>query len=201
MSKPRLSDFLETEIETSLMVKGIFKLPLRGLKGFLPSVLTLMSAPLKCPTYTCISKRSNTVGVTYSFPNLGTIVHIVIDVTGLKVYGESEWKTCKQGKEKWRIWRKHHLTVDVSIHEVIVAEVSLVSMGDNEVLPTCLNPLRRRIQQVSVDGAYDTKACYHVLKNQGITPSILPRSKARYEEEGHPRNKSIKALKADEQTE
>ncbi|PCS22844.1 Mobile element protein [Candidatus Enterovibrio escicola] len=35
-------------------------------------------------------------------------------------------------------------------HEVIAAEVSLVSVSDNEVLPKLLNPLRRRIEQVSV---------------------------------------------------
>ncbi len=33
------------------MVKGIFKLSLRGLEGFLNSVLTLMNIPLKFPIY------------------------------------------------------------------------------------------------------------------------------------------------------
>ncbi|PCS21902.1 hypothetical protein BTN49_2367 [Candidatus Enterovibrio escicola] len=37
------------------MVKALFKLPLRGLEGFLHSVFTLMNVPLKSPTYTCIS--------------------------------------------------------------------------------------------------------------------------------------------------
>ncbi|PCS22485.1 Mobile element protein [Candidatus Enterovibrio escicola] len=37
------------------MVKGIFKLPLYGLGGFLNSVFTLMNVPLKSSTYTCIS--------------------------------------------------------------------------------------------------------------------------------------------------
>ncbi|PCS23492.1 Mobile element protein [Candidatus Enterovibrio escicola] len=57
----------------------------------------------------------------------------------------------------------------MSTHEVIVAEVSLVFVGDNEFLSTFLNPLRRKIQQVRADGAYDTRACHHVLKNKGIT--------------------------------
>ncbi|PCS24069.1 Mobile element protein [Candidatus Enterovibrio escicola] len=39
----------------------------------------------------------------------------------------------------------------MSTHEVIAAEVSLVAMGDNAVLPTLLSPLRRKIQQVSTD--------------------------------------------------
>ncbi|PCS23383.1 transposase [Candidatus Enterovibrio escicola] len=55
--------------------------------------------------------------------------------------------------------RKLHLAVDVFTQEVIAAEVNLVFVGDNEVLPILLNPLRRKIQQVSADGSYDTRAC------------------------------------------
>ncbi|PCS21693.1 Mobile element protein [Candidatus Enterovibrio escicola] len=55
-------------------------------------------------------------------------------------------------------------------HKVIAAEISLVSMGNNEILPILLNPLRRKIQQVSADGAYETRTSDHVLENKGITP-------------------------------
>ncbi|PCS24149.1 Mobile element protein [Candidatus Enterovibrio escicola] len=51
-----------------------------------------------------------------------------------------------------------------------------------------LNPLRRKIQQVSADGAYDTRACHPVLKKKWIIPSIPSRSNAGYWEEWHPRN-------------
>lgn len=125
----------------------------------------------------------------------GPVAHVVIDSTGLKVFGEGEWKTRKHGKEKRRTWRKLHLAVDPKNHDVIGAEVSLVSVGDNEVLPTLLNPLRRKIHQVSADGAYDTKACHKVLKNKGCKPTIPPRSNAGLWEEGHPRNEAVKALK------
>ncbi|PCS23507.1 Mobile element protein [Candidatus Enterovibrio escicola] len=64
----------------------------------------------------------------------------------------------------------------MSTHEVIVAEVNLFSVGDNEILSTWLNQLQCKIQQISVDGTYDIRACHHILKNKGITPSIPPRS-------------------------
>ncbi len=41
-----------------------------------------------------------------------------------------------------RTWRKLHLAIDVFTHEVIAAEVNLVSVGDNEVLPTFLHSSR-----------------------------------------------------------
>ncbi|PCS23750.1 Mobile element protein [Candidatus Enterovibrio escicola] len=50
--------FSDTVIETSLMMKGIFKLQICALDGVLNEVLPLMNVPLRSPTYTCISKHS-----------------------------------------------------------------------------------------------------------------------------------------------
>ena len=188
--------FTDSAIETALMIKGIFKLPLRALQGFLDSIFVLMDVPLKSPSYSCISKRAKTVEVQYRLPSRGPIAHVVIDATGLKVFGEGEWKMRKHGKEKRRIWRKLHLAIDASSHEVISAVVSLESVGDNEALPTLLNPLRRKIAQVSADGAYDTKACHQVLRRKGIKPTIPPRSNAGYWEDDPPRNAAVSALKS-----
>ncbi len=63
---------------------------------------------------------------------------------------------------------KLHLAVDTATHAIVAAESSLENIGDKEVLPTLLNPLRRKIEQVSADGAYDTRACYALLQKKGI---------------------------------
>lgn len=97
-----------------------------------------------------------------------SMTHLVIDATGLKVFGEGEWKQRKHGKSQRRIWRKLHLAVDAGTHEVIAAEVILESVADSEVLPTLLNPLRRRIHKVSADGAYDTQYCPNYCSKKGL---------------------------------
>ena len=141
--------YSDTAIETALMIKGTFSLPLRALQGFIDSIFELLDVPLTSPDCTCISKRSKTVQVKYRNKSRGAIRHIAIDSTGLKVFGEGEWKVKKHGVEKRRTWRKLHLAVDVDTHETIGAEVSLVSVGDSEVLSTLFNPLRRKIQTTS----------------------------------------------------
>ena len=60
--------FSDTTIGTALMIKGIFKLPLRALEGFINSVFSLMDVPISSPTYSCISKRAKTVKVAYACP-------------------------------------------------------------------------------------------------------------------------------------
>jgi hypothetical protein len=83
----------------------------------------------------------------------------------------------------------------VDTHETISAKVSLVNVGDSEVLPTLLNRLRRKIIAVSADRAYDTKNCYETLKNKGSTLLIPSRKNAALWEDDHPRNEAVTALK------
>ncbi len=78
---------------------------------------------------------------------------MVIDATGLKVYGEGEWKVKKHGTEgKRRVWRKLHISVDTVTREIVAAELSLSNVTDAEVLPNLLKQTRRKIIEISVDG-------------------------------------------------
>ncbi len=56
----------------------------------------------KAPDYTTLSKRSGSLAVQLSAANKGGITDIVVDSTGLKVYGEGEWKVRKHGAGKHR---------------------------------------------------------------------------------------------------
>ncbi len=135
--------YSDRAIDTALMLKSVSKLPLRALEGFINTLFQLMDVPWQSPDYSCISKRPKQVNIQYRLPSKGQVAHLVIDATGLKVYGDGEWKVRKHGKEKRRVWRKLHLAVDANTHAIVAAEVSLETVGDNEVLPTSLNRLRR----------------------------------------------------------
>ncbi|MET6459409.1 IS5 family transposase [Klebsiella pneumoniae] len=90
-----------------------------------------MNVPLRCPDYTSVSKRAKSVNVSFkTFTQ--EIAHLVIDSTGLKVFGEGEWKVKKHGQERRRIWRKLHLAVDSNTHEIICADLSLNNVTDSE---------------------------------------------------------------------
>ncbi len=95
--RPR--QFSDLAITTALMVKRVFSMPLRALQGFLDSVFKLASIPLVCPHYTCISRRAKEVEISFKTKTRGAIQHLAIDATGLKVYGEGEWKVKKHGTD------------------------------------------------------------------------------------------------------
>jgi len=179
-------------IQTSLAIKGIFGLSLRALEGFLNSVFQLMELDIKSRNYSCISKRAKTIEVNYRMPARGPVMHLAIDATGLKVFGEGKWKVKKHGAEKRRTWVKLHLGVDALTHDVVA------SVGDPEALPIMLRPLRRKIEAISGDGAYDTKQCYSEVAKKKAQPIFPPRSHAAFWEDGHPRNEAVERLKSGE---
>ncbi len=162
------------------------------MQGFIDSVFSLANVPIVCPHYSCISRRAKQVEVSFKPKTRGAIQHLAIDATGLKVYGESEWKVKKHGTdEKRRVWRKLHLAVDTSTHEIVAAELSLCNVTDAEVLPNLLKQTRRRIIEISGDGAYDTRDCYDAIRFKRAVPLIPPREGAAFWENGHPRNLAV----------
>lgn len=167
-------------------------MPLRALQGFIYSVFSLANVPIVCPHYSCISRRAKQVEVSFKPKSRGAIQHLAIDATGLKVYGEGEWKVKKHGTDgKHRVWRKLHLAVDTSTHEIVAAELSLCNVTDAEVLPNLLKQTRRRIIEISGDGAYDTRDCYDAIRFKRAVPLIPPREGAAFWENGHPRNLAV----------
>ncbi len=51
--------FSDHAIETALMLRLVFKLPLRQAEGFLRSILRLMDIDLEAPDHTTLSRRAN----------------------------------------------------------------------------------------------------------------------------------------------
>jgi hypothetical protein len=54
----RLQRYSELAISTVLMLKRVFSLTLRAVQGFIDSIFTLMKHPLRCPDYSCVSRRA-----------------------------------------------------------------------------------------------------------------------------------------------
>ncbi len=104
--------------------------------------------------------------------------HVVIDSTGLKVFGEGEWKVRQHGYSKRRTWRKLHVGVDEATQEIVATLTTTNAVGDGEVLPELLDQIPEPIAQVSADGAYDTRACHEAIAQRQARAAIPPRENA-----------------------
>ncbi len=178
-SRGRPQRYSDLAITTVLVIKRVFRLTLRAAQGFIDSIFSLMNVPLRCPDYSCVSRRAKSVNVSFKTPTRGEIAHLVIDSTGL-VFGEGEWKVKKHGQERRRIWRKLHLAVDSKTHEIICADLSLNNVTDSEAFPGLIRQTHRKIRSAAADGAYDTRLCHDELRRKKISALIPPRKGAGY---------------------
>lgn len=109
----------------------------------------------------------------------------MVDSTGVKVYGEGEWKVRQHGVSKRRTWLKLHLCVNEATMESVSAMVSTNDISDAEVLVDLLQDVPGKIEQVSADGAYDQRKCYDTLNQHKAKAAIPPRKGARIWQHGN----------------
>ncbi len=181
-------------------VQSLFNLPGRQTEGFVESLFTLMGIDLPVPDHSTLSRRMGLVEVEMpASPSEGAI-HVVVDSTGVKVYGEGEWKVRQHGVDKRRTWRKLHVGVNEATGEILSAVASTNNVSDDEVFDDIVDGIEEEIEQVSADGAYDKRKCYDTLEARGVKATIPPRKDAVRWEEGsqkgteHPRNKNLERI-------
>ena len=98
--------YSDRTIEWMLTMRVLLRLPLRQTQGFIQSLLGLMRLALAVPDYSTLSRRQGPLAVVLPKKRLDEPMHLVVDSTGLKVYGEGEWKARQHGWTKRRTWRK-----------------------------------------------------------------------------------------------
>ena len=90
-------------------MRVLFGLPLRQTQGLIQSLLDLMQLALVAPDYSTLSRRQGALRVMLPKKQPDSLerpMHLVVDSTGLKVYGEGEWKVRQHGWRNGRTWRK-----------------------------------------------------------------------------------------------
>lgn len=170
--------YSDMAIQCGLTLRIVFRLSLRATKGFLSSLIRLLDLPLKTPDYSTLSRRQKSITMPAWQSKNTESLHVVIDSTGIKIYGEGEWKMRQHGKEKRRTWRKLHVAVNEKTGEIIAASVTEANVHDCEQLPKLLDQIKSSLSQVTGDGAYDTHDCYEAVIEKEAIPCFPPRINA-----------------------
>lgn len=193
--------YTDLAIETMATVQAIFSLAGRQTQGFLQSVFDLMKLDLTAPDHSTLSRRRHHLTIALPVKDWTKSRHLVVDSTGVKVYGEGEWKVRQHGISKRRTWRKIHFCTDEATLEVISAVASTNDLSDAEALPELLQDVPGEIEQVSADGAYDQRKCYDTLNQHQARAAIPPRKGARIwqrangKAERHARDENLRRIR------
>lgn len=141
-----------------LTLRVVYDLPLRQTQGLMRSIAKLMSVEIAVPDFSTLSRR----GKGLALPSIRhrtasrAPAHLVVDSTGLKVFGEGEWLENKHKiKVKRKRWRKLHIGLDLVSGEIICSDLTTDDVGDPTALPDLLDQIDGPVAKFIADGAYD----------------------------------------------
>jgi hypothetical protein len=138
-------------------------LALRQAESFTGSVLRLLGLDLPVPDHTTLSRRSRTFASRRPHVVPHGPLHLLLDNTGLKLFGKGEWNCEKHGRAR-RSWRKLHLAVDAETGEIVASLLTSKEAGDAGQVPVLLEQVEGEIASVMADGAYDAEPVYQAIE-------------------------------------
>jgi len=152
--QPTYSDLA---ITVCLTLGMVYKQPLRQTEGFVRSLVKLMGVDICVPDFSTFSRRGSGLDLPLkSRSDKAGRIQLVVDSTGLKVFGEGEWLQSKhKTKAKRKSWRKLHLGLDLVTGEIVCSDLTTDGVGDPTALPELLDQIDGDVSHFIADGAYD----------------------------------------------
>jgi hypothetical protein len=150
-------------IKTGLALRLVFHHPLRH----------VLAIDIAIPDHTTLSRRGGGLTILPKRIDRAEPLHLLVDSTGLKIYGEGEWLDQKHGIPSRRRWRKLHLGVDADTHEIVAVELTLDDVGDIVEIPDLLDQIDADVASMTADGAYDGAAVYDAVAERHPDAAVI----------------------------
>ena len=175
-------EYSDVAIDTALTIRLVFKSALRQTEGFLDSLIRIMGLNIKAPNFSTLSRRGKNLDVRPLERLSDGPVNLLVDSSGLKIYGDGEWTETKHGLRRRRRWRKLHIGASDGDLELVACTVTTDDVGDASEVPGLLDQVEGDIASFKADGAYDHQAVYDAAEARGgMSPArvvIPPRKNA-----------------------
>src|SRR4051812_63915 len=183
-------EYSDLAILTALTFKAVFRLAYRQTEGLIGSVIGLLGLDLAVPDHSTLCRRAETLEVPRPKPrgdgagggagrDTGPM-HLLVDSTGLKLYGAGEWLVEKHGTKRRRSWRKLHLGVDAETGRIVAATLTDRDEDDASQVGPLLDQVEAPVASVTADGAYDQESVYADVAERHPEAAVIvpPRSTA-----------------------
>jgi len=191
-------------IEACCMIRKVYHLALRQTEGLVEDIIRILKLEMDVPDYTILCRRSKDLEISSILAkkiNSGEHLHIVMDSTGLKVYGEGEWKVRQHGYSKRRTWRKIHIAINPDNGTIHAVDTTNNGVDDASMVKPLLEKIKGKVKKFGGDGAYDKMKVYDILEKKKIKPIIPPRKNAKIFRHGNcrgrtkPRDQNIRYIR------
>lgn len=188
-------------IECLLTLRELFRLPYRQTEGLGRALVKLLEAEVAVPDFTSLAKRAAKLGVSLEVLPTSGPIDLVVDSTGLKVFGAGEWRSQAYQTPRRRSWRKLHLSINAATQEIVAEALTSRACDDADLVPALLAQVESPVARLYGDGAYDKWKLYDGLAQAEIEPVIPPRKGATIRRHGNsalprlPRDEAIRGIR------
>ena len=188
-------------IECLLALRELFRLPYRQTEGLGRALMKLLEADIAIPDFTSLAKRAAKLKISLKVTPTAGPIDVVVDSTGLKVFGAGEWRSDAYRTPKRRTWRKLHLSINAATQEIVAEVLTSRRCDDADLVPALLAQAESPVATLYGDGAYDKWKLYDHLAQQEIQPVIPPRRGASIRQHGNcarlplPRDEAIRGIR------
>ncbi len=168
-------------ILTALTLRAAFRLALRQTEGLIGSIIGLLGLTLTVPDHSTLSRRAKTLAVPRPQPRKDSEpIHLLVDSTGVKLYGAGEWLVEKHGTKARRSWRKLHIGLDADTGQIIAAASTAKEVDDGAEVGPLLDQVPGPVASFTGDGAYDQDGVSAAVAERYPDAAIIvpPRSTA-----------------------
>ena len=193
--------YSDLAIQITLQFGKIFRQKLRQTEGLVISLFKLMDIDLNVPDFSTLSRRSENIEINIPKNNNKENIVVAVDSSGLKVFGEGEWKVRKHGWSKHRTWRKMHLMVTPD-GEIRAADLTENNITDADVVDDLFQQESADIDAFAGDGAYDKRKVYNACQKRKVKKILIPPQKnAKILQHGnlkslpHPRDENLRQIR------
>jgi hypothetical protein len=177
--------YSDTAIECLLALRELFQLPYRQTEGLGRSLVKLMQVDVAIPDFTSLAKRAAKLNVSLEVLRGEGPIDIIVDSTGVKVFGAGEWRSDAYRQPKRRTWRKLHLSVNAASQEIVAECLTSKKRDDADLVSEILAQIDPPVGKLYGDGAYDRWKLYDALEREEIMPVIPPRRGASIKRHGN----------------
>lgn len=187
--------YADEAIKAMLYIRFKFHLSLRACEGFFLSLTEISQQSKRVPSYTQVCRRMKTLSLPKKLLEKKNVRDIVLDTTGLKVYGAGEWRAKRYGGKAR--WKKLHLGMDLKTGKLILAEATDEYKHDTTYLQQALEESSKKKGKVLIDGIGDSGKCYELAQKHNKELITPPKQGAviRKEESYRKRNEAVKIIR------
>ena len=143
-------------IEAMLTLGAVYHLRLRQTQGFTKSVFDLLGLDLPVASASTLCRRRKALSIEPWAKEFSEPLDLVLDSTGLKVFGQGEWCRKKHGR-KPRRWKKVHIGLDTKSGMIVSHLMTDKDAGDPDQINDILDQIDRPIGCFMADGAYEPR--------------------------------------------